>query len=565
MYGLTDDQIQNGQALGHIAQEGGTPAPDPNSSVYTPQPQTPESTGAGYTGIAQWAKGTADTQKPSQKASGKGLPAKGSKAGPTDIVPAMLSPGEAVLNKGAAEHVGRGIIEHLNKIGLMRMAATNAGGTGGQPAAQAASRKKVQAAPKKAAPTMRDGGGTDAGRAPLTGADFASQNLPRTNPKELSKKEKTPPGHATGATKISKSRAPQTPTGGDTPVMQLALGGMVPFARFYADGTPDVVGKMEANGGPIGLGGGLLDGKNPFTQGYTTIPLVSETRAEDPIASDGGYGPAPAARAPLPQVIRGGVPGFADGDANIGEDVYSTNTPYKGRDSRGMPRYDNLGSYLNQLASPQAPRAAQAGPGGLLQAQPTDGLGRVAPIAPAAVPPPFASAGFSPGMGMSIAPSLGAMRAAQEASFQPVGSGLGSGAPDANTAAYLAGVRAPGGFSINTGGDPSIRVTAPQGFADGVDEVYSMGSTTNEGARAGAAAMATPQLAKATVKGAGTAGGMPDKKPSGYAKGTTKVKSAKAGKSTKSMPAVPMASPPGLTMPAMPSMPMASMPQQPML
>jgi len=34
----------------------------------------------------------------------------------------MLSPGEAVLNKEAAEHMGRGAIAHLNQLGLMKMA-----------------------------------------------------------------------------------------------------------------------------------------------------------------------------------------------------------------------------------------------------------------------------------------------------------------------------------------------------------------------------------------------------------------------------------------------------------
>ena len=47
------------------------------------------------------------------------VPGQGS--GKVDTVPAMLAPGEAVLNKGAAEHVGRGKIAKLNKIGLKKM------------------------------------------------------------------------------------------------------------------------------------------------------------------------------------------------------------------------------------------------------------------------------------------------------------------------------------------------------------------------------------------------------------------------------------------------------------
>lgn len=48
---------------------------------------------------------------------------KAQKPGPTDTVPAMLTPGEAVLNKGAVHHYGTDVIEHMNKMGLLRMGA----------------------------------------------------------------------------------------------------------------------------------------------------------------------------------------------------------------------------------------------------------------------------------------------------------------------------------------------------------------------------------------------------------------------------------------------------------
>src|SRR5436190_11852308 len=41
----------------------------------------------------------------------------GTTAGPTDTVPAWLSPGEAVLNRNAAQMAGRGNIDYLNKLG----------------------------------------------------------------------------------------------------------------------------------------------------------------------------------------------------------------------------------------------------------------------------------------------------------------------------------------------------------------------------------------------------------------------------------------------------------------
>lgn len=43
------------------------------------------------------------------------------KPGSTDTTPAMLTPGEAVLNVGAAEHLGRSVIDVLNAIGSLKM------------------------------------------------------------------------------------------------------------------------------------------------------------------------------------------------------------------------------------------------------------------------------------------------------------------------------------------------------------------------------------------------------------------------------------------------------------
>lgn len=47
------------------------------------------------------------------------VPGKGS--GKVDTVPAKLAPGEAVLNKAAAEHLGRGFIKMLNQMGMQKM------------------------------------------------------------------------------------------------------------------------------------------------------------------------------------------------------------------------------------------------------------------------------------------------------------------------------------------------------------------------------------------------------------------------------------------------------------
>lgn len=65
---------------------------------------------------------------PAEKKYAKGtakVPGKGS--GKVDTVKAKLAPGEAVLNKGAAEHIGRDFIEHINQIGLQKMGMPAAG------------------------------------------------------------------------------------------------------------------------------------------------------------------------------------------------------------------------------------------------------------------------------------------------------------------------------------------------------------------------------------------------------------------------------------------------------
>lgn len=58
------------------------------------------------------------------------VPGKGS--GKVDTVPARLAPGEAVLNKAAAEHVGRGLIAVLNQLGAQKMGMAPSGPDPGQ-------------------------------------------------------------------------------------------------------------------------------------------------------------------------------------------------------------------------------------------------------------------------------------------------------------------------------------------------------------------------------------------------------------------------------------------------
>lgn len=57
------------------------------------------------------------------------------KPGPTDTQPAMLTPGEAVLNVGATQHLGKDVIDVLNAIGRIKMGGgTEQGDPGSGPA-----------------------------------------------------------------------------------------------------------------------------------------------------------------------------------------------------------------------------------------------------------------------------------------------------------------------------------------------------------------------------------------------------------------------------------------------
>ena len=78
-----------------------------NSSEGTGLGDAVDSVRSRYRSIGGLKKGTAR------------VPGKGD--GTKDTVPAKLAPGEAVLNKAAAEHVGRGLIAHLNSMGAEKM------------------------------------------------------------------------------------------------------------------------------------------------------------------------------------------------------------------------------------------------------------------------------------------------------------------------------------------------------------------------------------------------------------------------------------------------------------
>ena len=71
-------------------------------------------------GVFRFREGLPEPRKPlGMKAGMTRVPGKGD--GTKDTVPAKLAPGEAVMNKAAADHMGRGLIAVLNKLGAEKM------------------------------------------------------------------------------------------------------------------------------------------------------------------------------------------------------------------------------------------------------------------------------------------------------------------------------------------------------------------------------------------------------------------------------------------------------------
>ena len=102
MIPLTDEQANQYGVTNSLERYTPSPAPLPYSSSTLRIPALED-----YSKVFKFAKGTA-------RVPGKGSPK-------VDSVPAKLAPGEAVLNKPAADGLGRGLIAALNKIGSQKL------------------------------------------------------------------------------------------------------------------------------------------------------------------------------------------------------------------------------------------------------------------------------------------------------------------------------------------------------------------------------------------------------------------------------------------------------------
>jgi hypothetical protein len=228
----------------------GMPPPDGHaggtSNVSQPSPK-----GGPQTRLAKPATSSGNPKQPIEARSGKDkVPGKGS--GTVDTQHAMLAPGEAVLNKAAAEYLGRATIDVLNHVGRIKMGLDTTSPAGDSSTHQQAVK------PGKGQPSMpNEAGGEGMGFAEggMFGpwGDARTMNAPMTpggsviggSPNDPNSMMHTRPGidfiAASGMTDTSfvpKPPIPGRPGGG---------GEMIPG---FADGIPSVPapGQTVTNG-----------------------------------------------------------------------------------------------------------------------------------------------------------------------------------------------------------------------------------------------------------------------------------------------------------------------------
>lgn len=167
------------------------------------------------------------------------VPGKGD--GTVDKIPAMLAPGEAVLNRGAAEHVGRDKIAAINAIGHAKMQAqaTQPAVNPNQPVPQgrvgsAPAPQKAKVPPKATEKPAGKVGGSPAMKASPKGEKPASKAPTKPVPAGKAKPQEL----AKGTHHVMPGKSPKTPQM-DPQAMQ-ALAGI-----------------LGGGGGMGGMGGGM--------------------------------------------------------------------------------------------------------------------------------------------------------------------------------------------------------------------------------------------------------------------------------------------------------------------
>ena len=186
--------------------------------------------------------------------------------GTVDTVPAMLAPKEAVLNAGAAEHLGRDVIQALNAVGLMKM-----GMGGGMPPAKGS--------PQPTKDDRADKPGYAGGTSFVQGFGGAPGM----------------PGYGGSydayVQSLQSQSAPQTPTANNVAMnMRAKLTGnggatrVPPLTPGYASGTSDVIPGYDMASVDRRIAAGLGNGQPVFTPQMPSAPGTQSTPQPKPAA-----------------------------------------------------------------------------------------------------------------------------------------------------------------------------------------------------------------------------------------------------------------------------------------
>ena len=240
----------------------------------------------------------------------------------TDVTPANLTPGEAVLNRGAAEHLGRDVIDVLNAIGNIKMQGDNGATTTNGPVTKAPTDSEngvkgycmggVPGYASGSSGTGTVGGGQGSGIDPIAGQGGTWGSEPKFDPRAAA--------GIPGVPRPAPRPIPLADGMSDIPEPGAAVG--------YADGTSDV---YSANSrAPISDAANM--GRNYPGRNDEVSTKISQLRGGQPVgngvdrvmaathadavrnASAGKSEGLPSS----PQTQKGGTtPGYAKGTAKV--------------------------------------------------------------------------------------------------------------------------------------------------------------------------------------------------------------------------------------------------------
>ncbi len=159
----------------------------------------------------------------------------------TDVTPANLTPGEAVLNRGAAEHLGRDVIDVLNAIGNIKMQGDNGAVSTNGPVTKAPTDSEngvkgycmggVPGYASGSSGTGTVGGGQGSGIDPIAGQGGTWGSEPKFDPRAAA--------GIPGVPRPAPRPIPLADGMSDIPEPGAAVG--------YADGTSDVMARTHAD------------------------------------------------------------------------------------------------------------------------------------------------------------------------------------------------------------------------------------------------------------------------------------------------------------------------------